>query len=137
MRCQYGGPRDYGLNELVLVILSCGNDVSGNAFIIFMGNRTEKIPGTVCKACLGRKIYGGSYSPAVTINTAGVIPRSLPHRLLCFPPLSQTIRPYLYEDICGVTYTGTFLHELLYIGFIIFFLFFYTAIVFNPDNVRI
>ena len=30
---------------------------------------------------------------------------------------------------------GSFLHEILYVGFIIFFCFFYTAIVFNPDNV--
>jgi len=31
---------------------------------------------------------------------------------------------------------GSFLHELLYIGFIIFFCFFYTAIVFNPTTLQ-
>ena len=42
--------------------------------------------------------------------------------------------PYMKKFAALLT-PGTILHETFYMGFIVFFCFFYTAIVFNPDNV--
>jgi len=107
------------------------------AFIIFMETSQRKIPVQYAKRVVGRRIYGGQATHLpLKVNTAGVIPPIFASSILMFPATIASFinHPYM-KKFSELLTPGGFLHEFLYIGFIIFFCFFYTAIVFNPDNV--
>ncbi len=107
------------------------------AFIIFMETSQRRIPVQYAKRVVGRRIYGGQATHLpLKINTAGVIPPIFASSILMFPATIASFinHPYM-KKFSELLTPGGFLHELLYIGFIVFFCFFYTAIVFNPDNV--
>jgi len=107
------------------------------AFIIFMESSQRRIPVQYAKRVVGRKMYGGqSTHLPLKVNTAGVIPPIFASSILMFPATIASFinHPYM-KKFSELLTPGSFLHELLYIAFIIFFCFFYTAIVFNPDNV--
>lgn len=107
------------------------------AFIIFMESSQRRIPVQYAKRVVGRKMYGGqSTHLPLKVNTAGVIPPIFASSILMFPATIASFinHPYM-KKFSELLTPGSFLHEVLYIAFIIFFCFFYTAIVFNPDNV--
>jgi preprotein translocase subunit SecY len=107
------------------------------AFIIFMETSQRRIPVQYAKRVVGRRIYGGQATHLpLKVNTAGVIPPIFASSILMFPATIASFinHPYM-KKFAELLTPGTILHELMYIGFIIFFCFFYTAIVFNPDNV--
>jgi preprotein translocase subunit SecY len=106
-------------------------------FIIFMETSQRRIPVQYAKKVVGRRIYGGqSTHLPLKLNTAGVIPPIFASSIIMFPATIANFIPHPYMQAFAKLLTpGNILHELLYIGFIIFFCFFYTAIVFNPDNV--
>lgn len=107
------------------------------AFIIFMETSQRRIPVQYAKRVVGRKMYGGQATHLpLKINTAGVIPPIFASSIIMFPATIANFiqHPYM-KRFSELLTPGTILHELLYVGFIIFFCFFYTAIVFNPDNV--
>ena len=107
------------------------------AFIIFMESSQRRIPVQYAKRVVGRRMYGGqSTHLPLKVNTAGVIPPIFASSILMFPATIASFinHPYM-KKFSELLTPGSFLHELLYIAFIIFFCFFYTAIVFNPDNV--
>ena len=107
------------------------------AFIIFMESSQRRIPVQYAKRVVGRRMYGGqSTHLPLKVNTAGVIPPIFASSILMFPATIASFinHPYM-KRFSELLTPGSFLHELLYIAFIIFFCFFYTAIVFNPDNV--
>ncbi|MBI2359451.1 MAG: preprotein translocase subunit SecY [Deltaproteobacteria bacterium] len=105
--------------------------------IIFMERGQRRIPVQYAKRVVGRKMYGGQTSHLpLKINTSGVIPPIFASSILIFPatvaqfvqyPWAQTVAAYLGP--------GRWLHDVLYVGFIIFFCYFYTAVVFNPVDV--
>ncbi|MCS7281336.1 MAG: preprotein translocase subunit SecY [Desulfobacterota bacterium] len=106
-------------------------------FIIFMETAQRRIPVQYAKRIVGRRIYGGQTTHLpLKINTSGVIPPIFASSLIMFPATVANFVPHPYmKQFAEYLTPGTLLHELLYVGFIIFFCFFYTAIVFNPDNV--
>ncbi|MCX8021963.1 MAG: preprotein translocase subunit SecY [Syntrophorhabdaceae bacterium] len=107
------------------------------AFIIFMETSQRRIPVQYAKRVVGRRIYGGqSTHLPLKLNTAGVIPPIFASSILMFPATIASFinHPYM-KTFAELLTPGSLLHEILYVGFIIFFCFFYTAIVFNPDNV--
>ena len=107
------------------------------AFIIFMESSQRRIPVQYAKRVVGRRMYGGqSTHLPLKVNTAGVIPPIFASSILMFPATIASFinHPYM-KKFSELLTPGSFLHEVLYITFIIFFCFFYTAIVFNPDNV--
>ncbi len=106
-------------------------------FIIFMETSQRRIPVQYAKRVVGRRMYGGqSTHLPLKVNTAGVIPPIFASSILMFPATiaSFIAHPYM-KKFSELLTPGSILHEILYIAFIIFFCFFYTAIVFNPDNV--
>lgn len=107
------------------------------AFIIFMETSQRRIPVQYAKRVVGRKMYGGQTTHLpLKINTAGVIPPIFASSIIMFPATIANFiqHPYM-KKFSEMLTPGTILHEFMYVGFIIFFCFFYTAIVFNPDNV--
>jgi preprotein translocase subunit SecY len=84
-------------------------------------------------------MYGGqSTHLPLRVNTAGVIPVIFASSIIAFP---QTIASFFQADnawmqsVSEQLQWGMPLYNLLYVAFIIFFCYFYTAIVFNPDDV--
>ncbi len=107
------------------------------AFIIFMETSQRRIPVQYAKRVVGRRVYGGqSTHLPLKVNTAGVIPPIFASSIIMFPATIANFinHPYM-KKFAELLTPGSLLHEVLYIGFIVFFCFFYTAIVFNPDNV--
>jgi len=107
------------------------------AAIIYMEQAQRRIPVHYAKRVVGRKMYGGQTSHLpLKINTAGVIPPIFASSIIMFPTtLAQFINLPMMKTAAAMFSPGTIWYYLLYIGFIIFFCFFYTAIQFNPEDV--
>ena len=105
--------------------------------IIFMERGQRRIPVQYAKRVVGRRQYGGQTSHLpLKINTSGVIPVIFASSVLIFPAtVAQFVQNPLAQTLAGSMAPGQWLHDLLYIGLIMFFCFFYTAIVFNPVDV--
>jgi len=109
------------------------------AFVVFMERAQRRIPVQYAKRVVGRKVYGGAntYLP-LRVNTAGVIPVIFASSIIAFP---QTVASWLgtnnpwMQSLSEQLQWGMPLYNLLYVSFILFFCYFYTAIVFNPDDV--
>jgi preprotein translocase subunit SecY len=126
---------------LILLVIAVMVVVVG--CIIFMERSQRKIPVQYAKRVVGRKIYGGqSTHLPLKINTAGVIPPIFASSILMFPLTiaqfmpKEVLEKYPWANaIIGSLSRGEFLYNFLYVAFIIFFCYFYTAVVFNPMDV--
>lgn len=118
---------------IILLVLM----VSVVAAIIFMEQAQRRIPVHYAKRVVGRKMYGGQTSHLpLKINTAGVIPPIFASSIIMFPTtLAQFTKLPIMETMAAMFSPGTIWYYMLYVGFIIFFCFFYTAVQFNPDDV--
>ncbi len=107
------------------------------AFIVYMEQAQRRIPVHYAKRVVGRKMFGGQSSHLpLKINTAGVIPPIFASSIIMFPTtLAQFVDIPIMKDFSSLMSPGTILYYLIYVGFVIFFCFFYTAIQFKPDNV--
>jgi len=107
------------------------------AFIVVAERGQRRIPVQYAKRVVGRRMYGGQSSHLpLKVNTSGVIPPIFASSLLIFPatiagfletPWAQTAAEYLRP--------GSFAYETLYVGLIVFFCYFYTAVTFNTSDV--
>ncbi len=112
-------------------------------FIIFMETGQRRLPVQYAKRIVGRRIYGGqSTHLPLKINTAGVIPPIFASSILMFPLTITQFMPKTWMEtypwlnkVINSLGTGSILYNIMYVVFIIFFCYFYTAIVFNPDDV--
>lgn len=118
---------------IILIVLM----VAVIAAIIYMEQAQRRIPVHYAKRVVGRKMYGGQSSHLpLKINTAGVIPPIFASSIIMFPTtLAQFINIPIMKNVAAMFSPGTIWYYLLYVGFIVFFCFFYTAIQFNPEDV--
>ncbi len=118
---------------IILIVLM----VAVIAAIIYMEQAQRRIPVHYAKRVVGRKMYGGQTSHLpLKINTAGVIPPIFASSIIMFPTtLAQFINMPIMKTVAAMFSPGTIWYYLLYVGFIIFFCFFYTAVQFNPEDV--
>ncbi len=108
------------------------------AFIIFMEQAQRRIPVEYAKRVVGRKVYGGQSSHLpLKINVAGVIPPIFASSIIMFPSTIAQFAPEIPYVVAfkDMMMPGGGLYELVFVGFIIFFCYFYTAITFNPTEV--
>jgi preprotein translocase subunit SecY len=122
------------IRVLILVILM----VLVVAAIIFVERGHRRVTVQYAKRVVGRRMYGGSSTHIpLKVNTGGVIPVIFASSILAFPMTMQgmtTEGSFMRRAIDQIGY-GMPLHNLLYLVGIIFFCYFYTAIIFNPDDV--
>ncbi len=109
------------------------------AFIVFVERAQRRLLVQYPKRQVGQKMYGGDSSHLpLKLNTAGVIPPIFASSLLLLPitiaNFSSGSGPDWLNVITAWLAHGQPLYMALYAGLIIFFCFFYTAIVFNPDD---
>jgi len=116
--------------------------VAVTAAVVVMQEGQRKIPVQYAKRVVGRRMYGGqSTHIPLRINTAGVIPVIFASSLILFPAtLTRFIHHPWMQYISEALSPGHFTYTVLYCALIIFFAYFYTAIVFNPvdlaDNMK-
>jgi preprotein translocase subunit SecY len=128
--------REGELGPLVaLVILVLSVVVVGA--IIFVEQGQRRIPVQYAKRVVGRKMYGGQSSHLpLKLNTANVIPPIFASSILIFPAtLAQFANHPWLQTAASMLTPGQWLHDVVYVALIIFFAFFYTAVVFNPVDV--
>jgi preprotein translocase subunit SecY len=124
---------------LLATILLVGMMVLVVAAIVFVERGQRRITVQYAKRVVGRRMYGGqSTHLPLRVNTSGVIPVIFASSIIAFPQtiasFFQANNPWM-EEVSRQLQWGMPLYNLLYVAFIIFFCYFYTAIVFNPDDV--
>jgi preprotein translocase subunit SecY len=107
------------------------------AAVVAVNEGTRRIPVQYAKRVMGRKVYGGqSTHIPLRVNQAGVIPIIFAMSILMFPvQIAQWINNPIAQNVARQLQFGTALNSVLYALLIIFFTYFYTAIVFNPMDV--
>jgi len=105
--------------------------------IIFVEQGQRRIPVQYAKRVVGRKMYGGqSTHLPLKINTSGVIPPIFASSIMMFPAtIGSFIAIAWMQNIVSAITPGSIIYEVLFVGLIFFFCYFYTAITFNPDDV--
>ena len=107
------------------------------AFIVFFETAQRKIPIQYAKRVVGRRVYGGQASHLpLKLNISGVIPPIFASSIMMFPAtIGSFIKIDWVQQVSAALSPGTIYYYLLYIGMIVFFSFFYTAVTFKPDDV--
>lgn len=105
--------------------------------VIFMERSQRRIPVQYAKRMVGRKVYGGQSSHLpLKINTAGVIPPIFASSVLIFPVTIAGFSEHAWaQAVADILAPGSSIYNLAYVAMIIFFCYFYTAVVFNPTDV--
>jgi preprotein translocase subunit SecY len=117
---------------IVIVFIAIGV----TAGIVYIETAQRRIPIQYARRVQGRRVYGGQTSHLpLKINTSGVIPPIFASSILMFPATIAQFLPAAKDIANRYLMPGTLVHTLLYVGFIVFFCYFYTAVTFNPVDV--
>ena len=137
-----------GEMNLLLVLFLFALIVAVTGFVIFVERGQRRITVNYAKRQVGRRVYAGQSSHLpLKLNMSGVIPPIFASSIILFPTTlvswaGQTTNPVLrkLQDIAQLIAPGQPLYVILYAAGIVFFCFFYTAIVFDPretaDNLK-
>ncbi|OPY81543.1 MAG: preprotein translocase subunit SecY [Syntrophus sp. PtaU1.Bin005] len=120
---------------LIIILIVMMISVVGT--IVFVESGQRRIPVQYAKRVVGRKVYGGqSTHLPLKVNTAGVIPPIFASSIIMFPATIANFIPHPWmKAVADALIPGRIGYELLYVGFIVFFCYFYTAVTFNPTDV--
>ena len=108
--------------------------------IVFVERGQRRIPVKYAKRVVGRRMYGGqdTHLP-LKVNTAGVIPPIFASSIIMFPATIANFLPVKeipsLQLIVSFLNPGHIVYNLIYVMFIFFFCYFYTAVQFNPVDV--
>jgi preprotein translocase subunit SecY len=128
------GQGEMSLLVLLLLVVVMGGVL---AAIVFMERGQRRVPIQYAKRMVGRKMYGGQTTHLpLKINTAGVIPPIFASSILLFP---ATIANFYQADwvqmVSNWFSPSSIVYNVLFIGMIVFFCYFYTAIIFDPKQI--
>jgi preprotein translocase subunit SecY len=107
------------------------------AAVIVMTQATRKIPVQYAKRIVGRKMYGGSNTHIpLRVNTAGVIPIIFASSVMILPTTIAGFVPpnHWLAGLSNWFHPRTAVYSILYGVIIVFFTYFYTAVVLNPND---
>ncbi len=117
-----------GLILMVIVVAGC----------IMLQEGQRRLPVQYAKRVVGNKVYGGqsTFIP-LRVNQSGVIPIIFASSILIFP---YTVANFFSESFVGRFLKALFepnslFYIICYVALIIFFAYFYTAVVFNPTDI--
>lgn len=125
---------ELGVFVILIILLAM---VATVAAIIFMERGHRRIPVQYAKRVVGRKVYGGQSSHLpLKLNTSGVIPPIFASSVLIFPATIASFADHPWaQEVAGMLNPGSWIYNIVYVALIIFFCYFYTAVVFNPVDV--
>jgi preprotein translocase subunit SecY len=121
----------------IKILLMGGMMIVVIAFIVFVERGQRRIPVSYAKRVVGRKVYGGqSTHLPLRVNTGGVIPIIFAASIITIPAtIASMIKVPAIQTVSRWFTVGMPLYNLLYVGAIIFFTYFYVSIIFNPTDV--
>lgn len=135
-----------GAMHPITAIFICVTVALVTAFVVFVERGQRKILVNYAKRQIGNKIYGGQSSHLpLKLNMSGVIPPIFASSIILFPAtvagwFASSDGMHWLKDIAATLSPGQPIYVLLYAAAIIFFCFFYTALVFNSketaDNLK-
>jgi len=108
------------------------------AGIVYVERAQRRIPVHYAKRQVGRKLYGGqSTHLPLKVNTAGVIPPIFASSLLIFPATVAQFSTAIewLQRFAQLFSPDTLMYNVLFVGLMVFFCFFYTAIIFDPKDI--
>jgi preprotein translocase subunit SecY len=127
------GTRNLFVEIMVLAII-----FAMTAFVVLMTQATRRIPIQTPKKVVGTKMYAGQNTVLpLRINMAGVIPIIFASSILFAPSMLKQFFPdsTFVEDFTNMFIPGHVVHDICYALLIVFFTYFYTAIIFNPMDI--
>lgn len=122
------------LMEILIVTVVIGMTY----FIVLMTQAMRRIPIQTPKKVIGTKMYAGQNTVLpLRLNMAGVIPIIFASSIMTFPSMIRSFFPEspMMDDVMNLFAPGSVLYSILYAVLIIFFTYFYTAIIFNPIDI--
>ena len=105
--------------------------------IIFIERGSRRIPVQYAKRIVGQKVYGGQNTHLpLKVNISGVIPPIFASSLIMFPAtFANFVKFKPLQNLANALSPGTLAYEIFFVGLIVFFCFFYTAVTFKTDDV--
>lgn len=144
-----GGTLDLVSNGSMHFLIALGIFIAAaliTGFVVFVEKGQRRILVNYAKRQVGRKVYGGQSSHLpLKINMAGVIPPIFASSIILFPAtlagwFANNESMIWLKDISAALSPGQPIYVIFYAVMIVFFCFFYTALVFNPketsDNLK-
>lgn len=131
---QLVGQGEMSLLVLLLLIVAMGGVLVA---IVFMERGQRRIPIQYAKRMVGRKMYGGQTTHLpLRINTAGVIPPIFASSILLFPATIANFYQAEWVQMVSSWFSpSSIVYNVLFIAMIVFFCYFYTAIIFDPKQI--
>jgi len=134
----------YGTRSFFIEIVLVALMIMVIASVILVTRAQRKLPVQYPKRIIGRKVYGGATTHLpLSVNSAGVIPIIFAQSIMFLPATVQQLFPnteWVANIVVNWLAPGGFSYSIIYGLIIVFFAYFYTAIVFNPldiaDNMR-
>ena len=125
-----------GNSGILMTVIVCVVILIVIPLIVYIERGQRRIPVQYAKRVVGRRMMGGqsTYLP-IKVNTAGVIPIIFASALLYFPAQIAVFFPGVawIQVVAGVLSSG-WLNWVLNVVLIVFFAYFYTSMVFNPED---
>lgn len=123
--------------NIILLVLVIAVVAGALLFTCFMETSQRRIPIHYAKRMMGRKLYGGqSTHLPLRVNTAGVIPAIFASSILMFPGTIANFSQVQWLERASALFSpDSLLYNLIFVSLIIFFCFFYTAIIFDPKDI--
>lgn len=125
-----------GSNGILMTVIVCVVILIVIPLIVYIERGQRRIPVQYAKRVVGRRMMGGqsTYLP-IKVNTAGVIPIIFASALLYFPAQIAVFFPGVVwiQVVAGALSSG-WLNWVLNVVLIVFFAYFYTSMVFNPED---
>jgi preprotein translocase subunit SecY len=124
-----------GEMNLVTLIMALVVIVAVLAGAVLLEQGQRRLPVQYAKRVVGNRVYGGqsSFIP-LRVNMGGVMPIIFASSLLIFPSMILRLFPGT-ERYANMFAPGSWVYTVLYVILIVFFSFFYTAMVFNPSDI--
>ena len=125
-----------GNSGILMTVIVCVVILIVIPLIVYIERGQRRIPVQYAKRVVGRRMMGGqsTYLP-IKVNTAGVIPIIFASALLYFPAQIAVFFPGVawIQAVAGALSSG-WLNWVLNVVLIVFFAYFYTSMVFNPED---
>ena len=129
-----------GSFTIILVLFILIGIILITGFVVFIERAQRKVPVNYAKRQVGNKLFAGQSSHLpLKLNMSGVIPPIFASSIILFPSTlvgwfsSKESLTWL-KDVSGLLQPGQILYTFFYSSAIVFFCYFYTALVFNPKD---
>jgi preprotein translocase subunit SecY len=131
-----------GEMSLFNLLIVCAIMLISFWFIIFVERAFRKVPVQYAKRVVNNRVFGGQTSHLpIKVNISGVMPPIFASALLGFPstisqfvPQTSPVKLY-FSNIEQLFFPGKMLYNVVFVGLIIFFAYFYSTIQFKTDDV--